>query len=78
MPKIIRPKFSAYYAQTMPIISERSKLVCSNIYFIVYRNSKLKQDGELQDLAKFNVVHQPLRLWIMECRHQQGKGSFLW
>ena len=34
-----------YYAQTMPIISGRSKLVCSNNYFTLYRKSKLKQDG---------------------------------
>ena len=38
------PKF-AYYAQTMPIISGRSKLVCSNNYFTLHRKSKLKQDN---------------------------------
>ena len=38
------PKF-AYYAQTMPIITGRSKLVCSNNYFTLHRKSKLKQDN---------------------------------
>ena len=36
------PKF-AYYAQPMPIISGRNKLVCLNNYLTMYRKSKLKQ-----------------------------------
>ena len=54
--------------------------LCSNNYLTVQK-SKLKQDGslstiELQHHGKFNVVHQTLRLLIMECRRQQGKGPF--
>ena len=61
----------------MPIISGRSKLVCSNNYFTLYRKSKLKQDGSSSTIV-VSRGYTPFRKsgcghatsWKVQCSHQ--------